>query len=129
MRHVLGEDLKIGSVLTWGPGWYFQKTFFEGKDNAVSTDENRIRYDVEVSGHPSSHTGHLLLLRLKEQDYPGTKRIEDWPSWGLPILAWGKKQGAVIGYTHSGWGLAVKKRSCPATRCRRSTASARTSTS
>ena len=43
---------------------------------------------------------------LKEQDYPGTKRIEDWPSWGLPILQWGKKQGAVIGYTHSGWGLA-----------------------
>ena len=109
MRHVVGEDLKIGSVLTWGPGWYFQKTFFEGKDNAVSTIENRIRYDVEVSGHPSSHTGHLLLLRLKEQDYPGTKRIEDWPSWGLPILQWGKKQGAITGYTHSGWGLALKE--------------------
>ena len=37
MRHILGEDLKIGSVLTWGPGWYFQKTFFEGKDNKLST--------------------------------------------------------------------------------------------
>jgi hypothetical protein len=109
IRHVTGEDLKIGSVLTWGPGWYFQKTFFEGKDNAVSTDENRIRYDVEVSGHPSSHTGHLLLLRLKEQDYPGTKRIEDWPSWGLPILKWGKEQGAIVGYTHSGWGLSLKE--------------------
>ncbi len=109
MRHVVGEDLKIGSVLTWGPGWYFQKTFFEGKDNAVSTIENRIRYDVEVSGHPSSHTGHLLLLRLKEQDFPGTKRIEDWPSWGLPILQWGKKQNAITGYTHSGWGLALKE--------------------
>ncbi|MBC7927154.1 MAG: CehA/McbA family metallohydrolase [Bryobacteraceae bacterium] len=109
MRHVLGEDLKIGSVLTWGPGWYFQKTFFEGKDNALSTDEHRIRYDVEVSGHPSSHAGHLLLLRLKEQDYPGTKRIEDWPSWGLPILRWGKEQGAIAGYTHSGWGLSLKE--------------------
>ena len=113
MRHVVGEDLKIGSVLTWGPGWYFQKTFFEGKDNSVSTPENKIRYDVEVSGHPSSHTGHLLLLRLKEQDYPGTKRIEDWPSWGLPILEWGKKQGAVTGYTHSGWGLALKEEKLP----------------
>ena len=113
MRHVVGEDLKIGSVLTWGPGWYFQKTFFEGKDNGVSTEENRIRYDVEVSGHPSSHTGHLLLLRLKDQDYPGTKRIEDWPSWGLPILQWGKKQGAVVGYTHSGWGLALKQEKLP----------------
>ena len=37
MRHVVGEDLKIGSVLTWGPGWYFQKTFFEGKDNTTYT--------------------------------------------------------------------------------------------
>lgn len=113
IRHVTGEDLKIGSVLTWGPGWYFQKSFFEGKDNAVSTAENRIRYDVEVSGHPSSHTGHLLLLRLKEQDYPGTQRIEDWPSWGIPILRWARQQGAVIGYTHSGWGLAIKEEKLP----------------
>lgn len=113
IRHVTGEDLKIGSVLTWGPGWYFQKSFFEGKDNEVSTEQNRIRYDVEVSGHPSSHTGHLLLLRLKEQDYPGTKRIEDWPSWGLPILRWGKQQGAITGYTHSGFGLAIKEEKLP----------------
>jgi hypothetical protein len=105
MRHVLGEDLKVGSVLTWGPGWYFQKTFFEGKEHALSTKEHRIRYDVEVSGHPSSHTGHLCLLGLKEQDYPGTQRIEDWPSWGLPILKWAKSQNAVTGYSHSGWGL------------------------
>ncbi|HET8548157.1 MAG TPA: CehA/McbA family metallohydrolase, partial [Bryobacteraceae bacterium] len=113
MRHVTGEDLKIGSVLTWGPGWYFQKTFFEGKDNKVSTLDHKIRYDVEVSGHPSSHTGHLLLLRLKEHDYPGTKRIEEWPSWGMPILRWGKKQGAVVGYTHSGWGLSLKEEKLP----------------
>ncbi|MBM3814699.1 MAG: hypothetical protein FJW20_23995 [Acidimicrobiia bacterium] len=109
IRHVLGEDLKIGSVLTWGPGWYFQKTFFEGKDNNVSTEEHRIRYDVEVSGHPSSHTGHICLLGLKQQDYPGTQRIEDWPSWGIPILRWAKSQGAVTGYAHSGWGLALKE--------------------
>jgi hypothetical protein len=107
IRHVTGEDLKIGSVLTWGPGWYFQKTFFEGKDNAVSTKDHRIRYDVEVSGHPSSHTGHLILLGLKEQDYPGTQRIEDWPSWGMPILRWARQQGAVTGYAHSGWGLQI----------------------
>ncbi|MBZ2178068.1 MAG: CehA/McbA family metallohydrolase [Acidobacteria bacterium] len=109
MRHVLGEDLKIGSVLTWGPGWYFQKTFFEGKDHALSTEENRIRYDVEISGHPSSHTGHLVLLGVKEQDYPGTARLEDWPTWGLPILQWAKKQGAVTGFAHSGWGLEMPK--------------------
>lgn len=108
IRHVQGEDLKIGSVLTWGPGWYFQKTFFEGKENAVSTTENRIRYDVEISGHPSSHTGHLVLLGLREQDYPGTHRIEDWPSWGMPILRWAKAQGATVGYAHSGWGLSLK---------------------
>lgn len=109
MRHVLGEDLKIGSVLTWGPGWYFQKTFFEGKDHKLSTPENRMHYDVEISGHPSSHTGHLMLLSLKEQDYPGTQRLEEWPTWGLPILKWARKQGAVVGYTHSGWGLSLKE--------------------
>ena len=45
------------------------------------------------------------MLRLKEDDYPGTRLIEDWPSWTLPILKWGQSQGAVVGYSHSGWGL------------------------
>jgi hypothetical protein len=100
-------------VLSWGPGWYFQKTFFEGKDNKLSTGENLMRYDVEVSGFPSSHTGHIVLLGLTEQDYPGTKRIEDWPSWGIPIFQWAKKQNAVAGFAHSGWGLALKKEKLP----------------
>ena len=113
MRYILGEDLKVGSVLSWGPGWYFQKTFFEGKDNPLSTGENLMRYDVEVSGFPSSHTGHIVLLNLKEEDYPGTKRIEEWPSWGIPIFRWGKKQGAVTGFAHSGWGLALKEEKLP----------------
>jgi hypothetical protein len=64
-----------------------------------------MRYDVEVSGFPSSHAGHIVLLRLKEEDYPGTTKIEDWPSWTLPILKWAKSQGAITGYAHSGWGL------------------------
>lgn len=113
MRHILGEDLKVGSVLSWGPNWYFQKTFFEGKDHLFSTADNLMRYDVEVSGFPSSHTGHIVLLNLKEQDYPGTRRIEDWPSWGLPIFRWAKSQGAVTGFAHSGWGLAIKKEVLP----------------
>jgi hypothetical protein len=113
IRHIMGEDLKRGAVLTWGPGWYFQKTFFEGGDNKLSTAENLMRYDVEVSGFPSSHTGHIVLLGLHDQDYPDTKRIEDWPSWGVPIFRWARKQGAVAGYAHSGWGLAIKQEALP----------------
>ncbi|MBB74692.1 MAG: hypothetical protein CMJ75_09285 [Planctomycetaceae bacterium] len=105
MRHIRGEDLNVGCVLTWGPCWYFQKDFFEGKTHALSTPNNLMRYDVEVSGFPSDHCGHLCLLRLSEDDYPGTKRVEDWPSWDLPILKWGKEQGGVVGFSHSGWGL------------------------
>ena len=37
MRHVLGEALSVGSVLTWGPGYYYQKQFFEGRDHPLST--------------------------------------------------------------------------------------------
>jgi hypothetical protein len=66
-----------------------------------------MRYDVEVSGFPSSHAGHVCLLRLTEDDYPGTKRIEDWPSWDLPVLKWARSQGAVVGFAHSGSGLQV----------------------
>lgn len=105
-RQALGEDLNVASVLTWGPGWYHQKSFFTGKDDPLSTATNIMRYDVEVSGFPSSHAGHLVLLHLKEDDYPGTTLIEEWPSWTLPVLNWARSQGAVVGYAHSGWGLA-----------------------
>ena len=107
MRHVLGEDLNVGCCLSWGPCWYHQKRYFEGKVNALSTPNHLLRYDVEVSGFPSSHCGHICLLRLREQDYPGTKLIGDWPSWDLPIFQWAKGQGGVVGFAHSGWGLDV----------------------
>jgi hypothetical protein len=108
MRHVLGEDLNVGCCLSWGPCWYHQKRYFEGKVNPLSTPDYLLRYDVEVSGFPSSHCGHICLLRLHRQDYPGTKLIDDWPSWDLPIFQWAKeKQGAVVGFAHSGWGLDI----------------------
>jgi hypothetical protein len=113
MRHILGEDLKVGCVLSWGPCWYFQKQFFEGKDHELSTPEYLMRYDVEVSGFPSSHAGHLCLIRLKEDDYPGTTLIEEWPSWDLPVLKWGQEQGGVVGFSHSGWGLQTKAKELP----------------
>ncbi len=107
MRHILGEDLNIGCVLSWGPCWYAQKEFFDGRVSPLSEANHIMRYDVEVSGFPSSHAGHLCLLRLAEDDYPGTTRIEEWPSWTLPVLQWGRSQGGVVGYSHSGWGLAL----------------------
>ncbi|RIK85087.1 MAG: hypothetical protein DCC67_04350 [Planctomycetota bacterium] len=113
IRHIRGEDLNVGCVLTWGPCWYHQKKFFDGRVHELSTARHIMRYDVEVSGFPSSHAGHLTLLRLAEDDYPGTERIEDWPSWDLPILKWAKAQGGVVGFAHSGWGLEVPATSLP----------------
>jgi len=107
MRHILGEDLNVGCVLSWGPCWYTQKEYFNGQVSALSTRDYLMRYDVEVSGFPSSHAGHLCLLKLKEDDYPGTTRLEEWPSWTLPVLKWGQEQGGVVGYSHSGWGIAL----------------------
>jgi hypothetical protein len=115
IRHVLGEDLNVGCCLSWGPCWYHQKRYFDPKTekqttypvHPLSQPNYLLRYDVEVSGFPSSHCGHLCLLRLKEQDYPGTKLIKDWPSWDLPIMKWARGQGAVVGFAHSGSGLAV----------------------
>ncbi len=134
MRHILGEDLNVGCVLSWGPCWYYQKEFFSGKIDKSSRPGYLMRYDVEVSGFPSSHAGHLCLLNLQEDDYSyaedeafdwtydgesgrfegrKTERLGEWPSWNLPILKWGKAQGGVVGYSHSGWGLAVPETSLP----------------
>lgn len=104
-RQILGEDLHMASVLTWGPGWYHQKGNFTGQSSPLSTKNHVMRYDVEVSGFPSQHAGHVILLNLKEDDYPGTSTTEQWPTWTYPVLKWAKEQGAVTGYAHSGWGL------------------------
>ncbi len=128
MRHILGEDLNVGCVLSWGPCWYYQKEFFSGDVDKLSQPNYLMRYDVEVSGFPSSHAGHLCLLNLKEDDYEYPKPVEfewsyegqsgkfkgtktklvgEWPSWDLPVLKWGKDQGGVVGFSHSGWGLQI----------------------
>jgi len=98
LRQILGERLNIGSVLTWGPDYYYQKQFFSGHDDPLSKPGRLMHYDLEVSGFPSSHAGHIVLLKLKEQDYPAAKRIEDWPTWDLPIFRWAKAQGAITGF-------------------------------
>ena len=136
IRHVRGEALTFGDVLTWGPGYYYQKQFFTGRvhdpsnghghqhhqkfykatlkpKQAAGDKDSAIRYDIEVSGFPSSHSGHLVLLRLKEHDFPGAERIEDWPSWQLPILKWAKDQGAIVGYAHSGAGMFAESEVLP----------------
>ena len=110
---IAGEALSVASVLTWGPSYYYQKQFFTGHDHPLSTPDRLMHYDLEVSGFPSSHAGHLVLLGLKDQDYPDTRRLEDWPTWTLPILRWAKAQGAVTGYAHSGWGLEVRSTELP----------------
>jgi len=136
IRHVRGEALRVSSVLTWGPCYYFQKQFFTGASISPPatlefpdhqeaqgitwqprpTDrdaESVLRYDVEISGFPSSHSGHLILLGLTDQDYPGTSVLEDWPSWNLPIHRWAQQQGALTGFAHCGLGMATPSRELP----------------
>lgn len=113
-RQVLGEHLNVGAALIWAPCFYYQKQFFKGRqNNPVSRSQCLLHYDLEVSGFPSSHCGHLVLLNLKKMMYPNTQRIEDWPSWDLPVLRWAKSQGAIVGFAHSGWGLQVAGTALP----------------
>ena len=112
-RHCVGEDLKIGANLTWGPCFDYQKQFFTGKIDKVSRYPYLLRYDVEVSGFGSHQSGHLCLLRLKEQMFPGGESKNHWPTLCLTTLRWAKKQGAVCGPAHSGWGLQVDTAELP----------------
>ena len=105
MRHCLGEDLKVGANLTWGPCFDYQKQFFTGKDDVVSLYPYLLRYDVEVSGFGSHQSGHLCLLRLRDQMFPGGESKHHWPKLCLNTLRWAKRQGALVGPAHSGWGL------------------------
>jgi len=113
MRQCQGEDLKVGANLTWGPCFDYQKQFFTGAIDQVSQYPYLLRYDIEVSGFGSHESGHLCLLRLQDQMYPGGDSTQHWPTLGLNTLRWAQKQGAVCGPAHSGFGLEVNTDQLP----------------
>jgi hypothetical protein len=106
-RQIKGEALNVGSVLTWGPGFDRQHQFFAPTADTRSEPLTVMKYDIEVSGFGSEALGHVCLLNLKEQIYPGAIRSKGWPTWTLPVLRWTKGQGGVGGYAHSGSGLQI----------------------
>jgi len=105
---VQGEGLNVGCVLTWGPGFQHQHQFFSPVVAAISEPFTVLKYDIEVSGFGSQALGHVCLLNLKDQIYPGAEGTQRWPTWTTPVLRWAKSQGAFTGYAHSGSGLQVR---------------------
>ena len=108
-RQVKGEGLNVGCVLTWGPCYRFQRQFFSPRPNDVSDPQTILKYDLEISGFGSQALGHVCLLNLKDQTYPGSDGTETkgWPTWTTPVMRWAKEQGGVTGYAHSASGLAI----------------------
>ena len=107
--YVKGEGLNVGSCLTWGPCYDYQRKFFDPKPWERSEPFTILKYDVEVSGFGSQALGHVCLLNLRDQTYPGSEgtKTKGWPTWTTPLMKWGKDQGAVTGYAHSANGLNV----------------------
>jgi hypothetical protein len=107
--HVKGEALNVGCNLTWGPCYEFQRQFFEPTVNKLSEPLTVLKYDLEISGFGSQALGHVCLLNLREQTYPGSDgtKTKGWPTWTTPVMRWAKLQGGVTGYAHSASGLGV----------------------
>lgn len=100
---VKGEGLNVGCVLTWGPCFEYQRQYFSPIAADVSEPLTILKYDLEISGFGSAALGHVCLLRLKNQTYPGSSGTKDtgWPTWTVPVMRWAKEQGGVTGYPHS----------------------------
>jgi hypothetical protein len=108
-KQVEGEGLNVGCVLTWGPCFTHQRQFFAPGVNQLSKPLTVMKYDLEISGFGSEALGHVCLLNLKEQTYPGSEgtKTKGWPSWTLPVMKWTKAQGGFTGYAHSASGLEI----------------------
>jgi hypothetical protein len=52
------------------------------------------RDQLEVSGFGSHQSGHLVLLGLQRQIYPGGDSKHHWPTLGLNTIRWAKKQAS-----------------------------------
>ena len=64
-------------LLTWGPCYDYQRQFFEPKPHKLSEPFTLLKYDVEVSGFGSQALGHVCLLNLRDQTYPGSDGDQD----------------------------------------------------
>ena len=106
-RQIKGEGLNVGCVLTWGPCFDYQRQFFAPKSLNISEAMTVLKYDLEISGFGSQALGHVCLLNLKNQHYPGSTSTDGWPTWTTPVLRWAKNQGGVVGYAHSASGLQI----------------------
>lgn len=108
-RQVKGEGLNVGAVLTWGPCFDYQRRFFAPEAHDISEPWTVLKYDLEISGFGSQALGHVCLLNLKDQTYPGSdgKANQGWPTWTTPVMRWAKEQGGVTGYAHSASGLHI----------------------
>ena len=113
LLQVKGEGLNVGCVLTWGPCYLYQRQFFEPKPHDLSDASTILKYDLEISGFGSQALGHVCLLNLKDQTYPGSDGLatKGWPTWTTPVLRWCKEQGGVTGYAHSASGLWIDEQS------------------
>lgn len=100
---IKGEGLNVGCVLTWGPCYDFQRQYFSPVAATISEPLVLMKYDLEISGFGSAALGHVCLLNLKDQTYPGSAGRKDkgWPTWTVPVLRWTKEQGGYTGYPHS----------------------------
>ncbi len=103
-----GEDLKVGSVLTWGPCFDYQKGFFSGHDDPASRYPNILHYDIEVSGFGSERSGHLCLLGLKDEIYPGGTSDSHWPTLCLQGPSLGEGAGSDDGDRALGLGASAR---------------------
>jgi hypothetical protein len=116
--HVKGEGLNVGCNLTWGPCYEYQRQFFEAGAHKLSEPFTVLKYDVEVSGFGSQALGHVNLLNLRDQTYPGSDgtKSKGWPTWTTPLMKWAKAQGAYTGYAHSASGLQIRNNAATAKR-------------
>ncbi|QEG39471.1 CehA/McbA family metallohydrolase [Roseimaritima ulvae] len=108
-RQVQGEGLNVGCVLTWGPCFEHQRKYFGAMANGFGTQDTLLKYDLEISGFGSESLGHVCLLNLNDQTYPGSEgsKTKGWPTWTTPVMRWAKQQGGYAGYAHSASGMTI----------------------
>ena len=130
MRHILGEDLNVGCVLTWGPCWYHQKQFFDGKVHALSTPRQSDavrRGSLRLSQLARRPRGPAAAEGRRLSGHEADRRMAELGPAGSQVGQGARRRGRLLAQRLGPGGAGA--RACRRTTCRRSTASAPTSTS
>jgi len=102
LNEMVASNTHVGNALIWGDSIAVDWHKFIGQPNdPVSTTDNILHWDIEISAFPEAWHGHMMMINVSDP-FAVWQAIPRWPGreYLLPNYAWAQSGGGLVGYAH-----------------------------